>query len=249
MANAREILCKERGLLDSLDGLVSTKRLALACTPTFGMAYLPQVLNIFLRTHAEVADLKFIFLQPLEILRRLRNEEFDLTVLEHSPDQEFTGLDRIILPDDELLLVAPASLVTPDANGYVDLAELTRYRLFARRDGCSSKELLRLSLARKGINFTAFEGVMISDDLRFTVDSVIAGEGIAFMSRSLIDNHLSSGRLIDCRIEGFERRRGRSVALLPGRHSDPLIGDFLKCIFQVVVPGGQPQLVAAKGGG
>jgi len=139
LANAREILCKERGLVDSLDGLVSTKRLALACTPTFGMAYLPQVLNIFLRTHAEVADLKFIFLQPLEILRRLRNEEFDLTVLEHFPDQEFTGLDRFILPDDELLLVAPAGRVVPDANGYADLAELTRYRLFACRDGCGDR--------------------------------------------------------------------------------------------------------------
>ena len=100
--------------------------------------------------------------------------------------------------------------------------------------------------SRKGINFTAFEGVMISDDLRFTVDSVIAGEGIAYMSRSLVDEHLSSGRLVDCRIEGFERRRGRSVALLPGRHADSLIGDFLKCIFQVVSPGGQPQLVAAQ---
>jgi DNA-binding transcriptional LysR family regulator len=248
LANAREILYKERGLFDSLDGLLSTKRLALACTPTFGMAYLPQVLNVFLRTHAEVADLKFIFLQPLEVLRRLRNEEFDLAVLEHSPDQEFAGLDRFILPDDELLLVASADLVTPDANSYVALAELTRYRLFARRDGCSSKELLRLSLARKGTDFTAFEGVISSDDLRFTVDSVIAGEGIAFMSRSLVDEHLSSGRLVDCRVEGFERRRGRSVALLPGRHSDPLIGDFLKGIFQVVAPGSQPQLVGAKGG-
>jgi DNA-binding transcriptional LysR family regulator len=249
LANAREILCKERGLLDSLDGLVSTKRLALACTPTFGMAYLPQVFNVFLRTHADVTDLKFLFLQPLEVLRRLRNEEFDLAVLEHFPDQEFAGLNRFILPDDELLLVAPAGLVTPDANGCVDLAELTRYRLFARRDGCSSKELLRLSLARKGLDFTAFEGVMISDDLRFTVDSLIAGEGIAYMSRSLVDDHLSSGRLVDCRIEGFERRRGRSVALLPSRHADPLIGDFLKCIFQVVAPGEQPQPVAAQIGG
>ena len=137
LASAREILCKERGLLDSLDGLVSTKRLELACTPTFGMAYLPQVLNIFLRTHAEVADLKFIFLQPLEVLRRLRNEEFDLTVLEHSPDQEFKGLDRFILPDDELLLVAPAGRVAPDANGYADLAELTRYGCLPVATGCS----------------------------------------------------------------------------------------------------------------
>ena len=50
-ASAREILASKAGLLDSLDGLVSNKRLVLACTSTFGMAYLPQVFNIFRTTY------------------------------------------------------------------------------------------------------------------------------------------------------------------------------------------------------
>jgi DNA-binding transcriptional LysR family regulator len=246
LAKAREILAKERELIDGLKGLESKKHLALCCTPTFGMAYLSPVLNDFIRAHADVADLKFIFLQPLEALRSLRNEEFDLAVLEHCPGQEFVGLDRFVLPDDEILLVAPAGKVATDANGYVDLADLTRYRLFARRDGCSSKEVLRQNLTRKGIEFTDFDGVMISDDLRFTIDSVIAGEGVAFVSRALVSEHLAAGRLMGCRIEGFEHTRGRSVALLPGRQGDPLISDLLECIFRVVSPGERPRLMQAR---
>ncbi|MHB8708629.1 MAG: multiheme cytochrome-associated LysR family transcriptional regulator [Desulfuromonadales bacterium] len=249
LAKARDILRKERELIDSLKGLGGAKRLALCSTPTFGMAYLSQVLNDFLRTHADVADLKFIFQQPEEALRSLRNEEFDLAVIEHCPEQEFAGLDRFILPDDELLLVAPPGKVAIDADGRVNLADLTRYRLFARRDGCSSKEMLRQNLARQGVDFASFEGVMISDDLRFTIESVLDGEGVAFVSRALVSDHLATGRLVGCQVDGFEHRRGRSVALLAGRHEDLLVRDLLECIFQVVSPGWRPQLVRSQGNG
>ncbi|NJC88015.1 MAG: LysR family transcriptional regulator [Desulfuromonas sp.] len=247
LAKARDILRKERELLDSLKGLGGAKRLAICCTPTFGMAYLSQVLSDFIRAHADVADLKFIFQQPLEALRSLRNEEFDLAVLEHCPDQEFAGLDRFVLPDDELLLVAPAGAVPDAARGIVELSALTGYRLFARRDGCSSKEMLRSNLARSGRDFADFEGVMISDDLRFTIESVIAGEGVAFVSRTLVSEHLQAGRLAGWRIEGFDHRRGRSVALLPGRFEDPLIADLLACLCRVVSPDATPELIRWQG--
>ncbi len=246
MAKAHEILRKERELFDALKGLGGEKRLALCCTPTFGMAYLSQVLNDFIRKHADVADFKVIFQQPLEALHSLRNELFDLVVIEHCPDQEFAGLDRFVLPDDELVLVAAPGLATVDADGYVPVDTLTRYRLFARRDGCSSKDLLKLNLARKGIEFADFEGMTVSDDLRFTIESVLAGAGVAFVSKALVDMHIASERLVDCRIDGFENRRGRSVVMLPGRHADPLIGDFLKSLNEVLLPETPLRLVAAR---
>ena len=246
LAKAYEILRKERELIDALKSLGGEKHLALCCTPTFGMAYLSHVLNDFIRKHADVADLKVIFQQPLEALHSLRNEQFDLVVLEHCPDLEFAGLDRFILPDDEMVLVVAAGLGSFDAHGNVPLDTLTRYRLFARRDGCSSKELLRLNLAGKGADFADFAGVTVSDDLRFTIESVLAGAGLAFVSSALIGEHLASGRLVDCRIAGFNNRRGRSVALLPGRHADPLIGDLLESIFRITSPGARPQLVAVQ---
>jgi len=236
LAKAQEILRKERELIDTLAGLHGQKRLALCCTPTFGMAYLSRVLNDFIHVHADVADLKFVFMQPEEALRSLRNEDFDLAVLEHSPRLEFTGLDQISLPDDELLMVAPPGAITPDEEGYVKLDELTHFRLFARRDGCSSKELLRRNLNCSDLDFGNFDGMMISDDLRFTIDAVLAGEGVAFLSQSLVKDYLDKGCLVGCKIQGFEHFRGRSVALLPGRHNDPLIKDLLNIIYQLLPP-------------
>jgi DNA-binding transcriptional LysR family regulator len=210
------------------------------------MAYLPQVLNDFIRSHADVADMKFIFMQPEEALRGLRNEAFDLAVVEHCPDQDFTGLDRFVLPDDELLLVVPPGRVPVSTDGKADLATMTNFRLFARREGCSSREMLRQNLRRKGYDFGDFEGVLVSDDLRLTIESVVAGDGIAFVSRVLVSDLLAAGRLVGCQVDGFEHRRGRSVALLPGRNEDPLVGDLLQCLFRVVSPGRQPQLVRSQ---
>jgi len=243
LTKSRDILGKEREMVDSLKGLGRTQRLALSCTPTFGMAYLPRVLNEFLRAHADIADLKFVFAQPDEALRGLRNEDYDLAVVEHCPEQDFSGLDRFALPDDELLLVGPPGFVPISADGTADLAAMRRFRLFARREGCSSRQMLEQNLQRKGCSLGDFDGLLVSDDLRLTIQSILDGEGVAFISRALVEQHLKVGNLVGCHVGGFDHRRGRSVALLPGRQSDPLLQDLIECIFATVSPEWRPQQV------
>ncbi len=251
LAKSRDILRKERELVDSLKGLGSAQHLALCCTPTFGMAYLSRVLNEFIRAHADLADLKFLFMQPAEALRDLRNEEFDLAVLEHCANQDFSGLLRYVLPDDEMLFVAAPGSLPAAADGCVSLAELSRARLFARRDGCSSKELLRQLLRAQDADFSVFDGTVVSDDLRFTIQAVIEGQGVAFVSQALVRSHLAAGELIGYCLQGAVQRRGRSVVLLPGRQDDVLLKDLLECIFRTVSPDCRPQQVTvgrAEGG-
>jgi DNA-binding transcriptional LysR family regulator len=249
LAKSRDILRKERELIDGLKGLGGTQRLALCCTPTFGMAYLSRVLNEFIRIHAELADLKFIFMQPAEALRDLRNEEFDLAVLEHCAGQDFSGLVRYPLPEDEMLFVAAPGSLPETADGCVTLTELSRFRLYARRDGCSSKELLRQILREQGGDFSVFDGTVISDDLRFTIQSVIEGKGVTFVSQALVGSYLAAGELSGYCLRGGLQRRGRSVVLLPGRQDDALLQDLLECIFRTVSPACRPQPVVDHGTG
>jgi DNA-binding transcriptional LysR family regulator len=210
------------------------------------MAYLPQVLNDFLRVHSDMNDLKFIFMQPEEALAGLRNEEFDLVVIEHRLDLDFKGFDRYSMPDDEMLVVAAPSVSLPNVDGTVKLEELRGRRLFARRDGCSSKELMRQNLLSCGYSFDDFEGVIVSDDLRFTLQSVLAGDGIAYVSQALIGNYLASGELVGLRVQGFEHTRGRSVIVLPQRSEEVLLKELLECIFEVVSPFWRPMLASSS---
>jgi DNA-binding transcriptional LysR family regulator len=240
---ARDILDKEKELLTCLQNSAAQKRLSLCCTPTFGMAYLPQVLSTFLRIHSDLSDLKFVFLQPEEALRGLRNEEFDLAVIEHRMDLDFTGFDRFSMPDDEMLVVSSSSSVLPNVDGVVQLDDLKSTRLFARRDGCSSKELMRKNLVACGFDFSDFDGIIVSDDLHFTIQSVLAGDGIAYMSQALVSNYLASGQIVGLHVDGFEHRRGRSVAILPQRSDDALLKELLEVLFEVVSPFWRPQMV------
>lgn len=244
-SKARDILDKEKELLSCLEDSAAKKRLSLCCTPTFGMGYLPQVLSNFLRGHSDLSDLKFIFLQPAEALNGLRHEEFDLAVIEHRLDQDFSGFDRFSMPDDEMLLVAAANSSIAHEEGAVKVEALKGSRLYARRDGCSSKELMRCNLRSLGFDFSDFAGVVVSDDLRLTLQSVLAGDGIAYMSRALVGSYLESGQLVGLYVDGFEHRRGRSVVMLPHRKEDALLKELLESVFEVVSPFWRPQLVSA----
>ncbi len=242
-SKAKDILEKEKELLTCLQTSAAQKRLSLCCTPTFGMAYLPQVLSNFLRVHSDLSDFKFIFLQPAEALFGLRNEEFDLAVIEHRLDLDFTGLGRYSMPDDEMLVVAAASPAIPNVKGVIQLSELKNFRLFARRDGCSSKELMRKNLEANNFDFNDFDGVVVSDDLHFTIQSVLQGDGIAYLSQALVSSYLDSGMLVGLRVEGFEHRRGRSVVMLPQKSEDVLLMELLESIFTVVSPYWRPQIM------
>ncbi len=242
-SKAKDILDKEKELLTCLQDSSSKKRLSICCTPTFGMAYMPQVLSDFLRVHSDLSDLKFIFLQPAEALRGLIHEEFDLAVIEHRMDLDFSGFDRFSMPDDEMLVIASASSEFQAVDGVVKLESLKGSRFFVRRDGCSSKELMRKNLVSFGFDFDDFEGVIVSDDLRFTIQSVLAGDGIAYVSQSIVSNYLSSGHLVGLRVEGFEHTRGRSVVMLPQRSEDALLKELLESLFAVVSPFWRPQIV------
>ena len=241
---ARDILEKEKELLNCLHEATTQKHLSLCCTPTFGMAYLPQVLSTFLRAHSDLNDLKFIFKQPEEALRGLRMEEFDVVVIEHGLDLNFSGFNRFTMPDDEMLLVMCAAEPVRKDDGVVKIEDLKEKRLYARRDGCSSKELMRCNLRKLGFDFSDFTSVVVSDDLRFTIQSVLAGEGIAYMSQALVSSYLESGQMIGLHVDGFEHRRGRSVVMLPQKDEDALVKELLESIFEVVSPFWRPKMVS-----
>jgi DNA-binding transcriptional LysR family regulator len=151
------------------------------------------------------------------------------------------------MPDDEMLIVAASSLNIPSGRDGVQLAGLKNHRLFARRDGCSSKELMRKNLNACGVALSDFDTVVVSDDLRFTIQSVIEGAGIAYLSRALVSSYLDSGELVGFHVAGFEHRRGRSVVMRTQGVVDDLLKELLESLFEVVSPLWQPELVKGNG--
>jgi DNA-binding transcriptional LysR family regulator len=230
LEKARMVLDKEHELLEELRHYDGAKRLSFCCTPTFGTAYLPEVLNGFLLEHTDLADLKCIFHQPEVALRGLEKHDYDLAVIEHCDSLDLSAYITYALPRDELVMVSSPAL---NLGGSVEIGQLLPCRLYARKEGCSSKQLLQQNLASVGQDFSHFKGVIVSDDLRLTIQTVMAGSGISFLSRSLVRSQLLTGELVASHVRGFDHLRCRSVVLAPGGSTNEVASWFLDSLFAV----------------
>jgi len=66
--------------------------------------------------------------------------------------------------------------------------------------------------------------------LRLTVETVLAGGGISFVSTSLVRKQLDEQTLREHRVEGFCHNRYRTVAVSRRKSNDPFVKDFLMCV-------------------
>lgn len=231
VGKAQAILAKEQELFVELERYAPGKRLSLCCTPTFGTAFLPRVLNSFVLQNADLDDLKFIFAQPDQAIRGLHEGNYDLAVIEYCEDLDLEGFFIKPLQEDQLVFISSPQLGLDEER--VGLPELLRHRLYARRDGCSSKRLLLQNLKEADSSLSDFLSVVISDDLRLTIESVQSGNGISFISRSLVVTQLADRTLRAHRVPEFTQNRCRSIVLHPHRKDEPLIKLFLDCIENV----------------
>ena len=232
LGNARKIIAIENSLLRELRRLKERPRVSLCCTPTFGTVYLPGVLNRFMLESGSPVDLKFLLHSPDQALEGILNKEFDIAIVEHCPDADLSMFQTYSLPQDEMVFVSAPELALPAPD--VEIEDLLGLCLFARKVGCSSRELISRGLAEQGKSLDDFAGVVTSDDLRLTCQTVLSGGGISFMSKSLVCEYLETGQMIGHSVSGFPHQRCRTVIIEKGREDDPLLCSFARCIFKVM---------------
>jgi DNA-binding transcriptional LysR family regulator len=231
IGKARQILVLENELKDELKNLGMKVRLSICCTPTFGIVYLPRVLNRFFLVNSTDVNFRSVLNTPEQSLKGLLGNDFDVAVIEHCGKLETADAVTLSLPHDELTLVSAPSLGLPA--GQLSLAELFDQRLIARRDGCSSRCLLQENLARFDKKLDEFRGVVVHDDLHLTIQSTLAGQGIAFVSRSVVAGQIDRGELIEHNVEGFRNFRARTVVINRKCGEDGVVRGFIECVYGV----------------
>lgn len=232
MDSAQRVLAIQDTLIRDLHRLHNKKKISLCCTPTFGTVFLPRVLNSFMMGTSSSVDLKFLFNSPVAAIEGVRNHEFDLAVIEHCGETKLNDFQTCDLPDDELAFVSAPNLNLPSPK--LDLSTLLKMRLLARKEGCSSRKLVCAGLDSLGHQLEDFNGVVTSDDLHLTCQSVLAGGGVSFMSKDLVKEYLESGQMIAHQVKGFTHKRSRTVIFDRERLEDKLLRNFINCIFSVM---------------
>jgi DNA-binding transcriptional LysR family regulator len=227
---AKQILMLEKELENELKNLGNKARLSICCTPTFGVVYLPKVLNLFFMINSADVDFKFALNPPALSLQGVLKNDYDLAIIEHFNEIKVPGGITVQLPYDELIFIAAPSLNLSGSE--VALTELMQQCLIARRSGCSSRSLLQDNLAKAGKSIDDFKGSIIYDDLNLTIQTVLAGRGVAFVSRNLVSEYLKRGELTEHKVHGFSCFRLRSAVMLKNRCDEPLVKSFIDCVIR-----------------
>jgi DNA-binding transcriptional LysR family regulator len=231
LEKAERILLGEREMTKELAKLSGNRRLSLCCTPTFGIVYLPQVLSSFLLDNSDTVDLKLIFSTPDQAIRGLVDNEYDLAVIEHCDEIRCSEFIAFALPKDELVFIT-ARKSTSNVKA-LQLNELLSLRLITRNEGCSARRRLELNLQKAGISLHDFKSVVVLDDLRLTIETVITGDSVAFVSRSLVEAQIAAGVLCAHTIDACCHLRYRTLLVNRNRGVPELIESFMESLNRV----------------
>lgn len=233
LESARRIIGIEDSLLGRLKQVNGRQKISLCCTPTFGTVYLSGVLNRFmLESGGAPTDLNFLLNNPDQALEGILNKDFDISIVEHCPDADFSRFQTYSLPQDELVFVTSPKLNFTSTEHDID--SIFKFSIFVREGGCSSRQLLARGLEEQGKSLDDFAAVVTSDDLRLTRQSILAGGGIAFMSKSLVCEYLETGQMIEHYVKGFPHSRERKIVMEKGREKEKLLSSLARCIFNVM---------------
>ncbi|MCA1797436.1 MAG: LysR family transcriptional regulator [Geobacteraceae bacterium] len=228
LMQARKILALEEELKTSLKQVKEKKSFAFGCTPAFSIAHLPKLLEQFMMIKGDVSDLKFIFDMPDKIVAGLREDRFDMAIIEHCQCEDLSGFKTTELPGDDIIFVRSPQL--GNLPEQVDIDQLLSLPLYGRQEGCCSRIFLGKNLEFVGRKFSDFREFILYDDLHLIIDAVIRGNGIAFISSDVVTEPLRKGDLVAHTVKGFMHSRKR-ILVENNRPASPLADLFRECLF------------------
>ena len=226
---ARQVLKLEQDFLHDLQLLAQKRKISFCCTAPFGTSYLPEIFTSFMARNAQNSELNFVFDMPEGALKGLRDNLYDLVLIEFCEELNLDEFAVYPLPDDEMVFVsAPGFGIDRKV---VQIEELLDKRIYCKKSGCCARRFLEKSMHGIGRDAWEFRNTIFFDDVPFILKAVMAGEGITFISRSMVASYLAEGSLVAHHAEGFAPSRPRRLVMEKHRPLDPGTRDLIEGIF------------------
>jgi DNA-binding transcriptional LysR family regulator len=182
-----------------LDGLARGS-LVVGAGTTPGTYVLPDVIARFQEKYPGVTvELRVASSKAVE--QRLRNGEVDVALVGGhilGPRERCVNAGIV----DELRLIVPTG--HPRRTGALSRAQLARERLLIREEGSATRQVTERALRNAGV---AIGTTMELDHTETIKRAVMAGLGVAFVSRYAIENELRAKRLRVMPVKGLRIRR------------------------------------------
>ncbi len=209
----------------ALDDFSSLKRgsLAIGTGPTVGIYLLPSAMVRFRREHPQV-QLRTETEGPELLRQRLLDGMIELAVSE-SPIDSPQLISKVLFED---VLVPVAGKGQPiAARSSITAHEFCSQPFVARQVESNGRSLVERTLSSRGLNVTPVLTVSSTEAIK---QAVIAGLGVAMVSRLAIQTEVAAGLLIELKVKGLKIRYPIHHIWRRGKTQSKIAEMFLKTL-------------------
>src|SRR6476469_9513487 len=215
-ASAQRVLAAEEHLLEELDaddeGAAITGTLELGASTGPGGTVVPLLLCEFQEQHPDVR-VRLIVSDTQTVVDRVAERELELGIV--GAGRRHRGVAFEPFFRDEVVLACPSDhrfagkSVSPD--------DLKGEKLIVMQEGAGVRQVIEDDLRKAGMRLRDLD-IRLELGLQESVRSaVVAGHGIAFISRLAIEVDLAAGRIAIARVRGLDPVREIFLARATGR--------------------------------
>jgi len=214
-ASAQRVLAAEEHLLEDLDAedegaITGTLELGASTGP--GGTVVPLLLCEFQEQHPDVR-VRLTVSDTQTVVDRVGERELELGIV--GAGRRHRGVAFEPFFRDEVVLACPSG--HRFAGKTISLDDLKGEKLIVMQDGAGVRQVIEDELRKAGIRLRDLD-VQLELGLQESVRSaVVAGHGIAFISRLAIETDLTAGRIATARVRGLDPVREIFLARASGR--------------------------------
>jgi DNA-binding transcriptional LysR family regulator len=214
-ASAQRVLAAEEHLLEDLDAddegaITGTLELGASTGP--GGTVVPLLLCEFQEQHPELG-VRLIVSDTQTVVDRVAERELELGIV--GAGRRHRGVAFEPFFRDEVVLACPSD--HRFAGKTVSLDDLMGEKLIVMQEGAGVRQVIEDELRKAGVRLRDLD-IRLELGLQESVRSaVVAGHGIAFISRLAIEVDLAAGRIAIARVRGLDPVREIFLARATGR--------------------------------
>jgi DNA-binding transcriptional LysR family regulator len=198
-------------------------RLAVGASTTIGAYLLPQVFGEFHRQHPDI-ELQLEIANTETIQNQLMEGSIEVGLTEGLMEAEH--LDSEVFHEDELVAIAPCGHPLLKQKR-VSTRELCRESFILREAGSGTRAVVERALGKRGMTVKPVLSLASPEAIK---RAVIAGVGIAIVSRLAIGCELQMGSLAVIPVKDLVIRRPLHLQKLRSKTPSPAVIQFLKLL-------------------
>ena len=212
-----ELLTDTHQRLDALAGLrAGTLKLGAISTAKY---FTPALLAAFRTRHPDLA-IQFKVGNREDIVRRMRDNEFDLVIMGRPPASPATVAASFA--EHPLVVVAAPDHVLA-THSAIRFERLAAENFLVREAGSGTRAAMEEVFAAHGLRIASSMEMSSNETIK---QAVIAGLGLAFISAHTIGLELATGRLVRLAVQGLPLARNWYVIHLAAKRLSPIAAGF-----------------------